>query len=143
MGSSIDSQGGVGVVDYVVAGNDKFIKIFNDTGGALSDGDIVAIDFLKDTTTTNGTNQPTVSTPADTAVLIQLGVVNTFLLNKTTIADDEWGYVQTAGYCPKITCTTADAVVKEDYLSLLTSTKTAFSAAFSSDSFAIAKSAKG
>jgi len=108
----------------------------------------MVVEFLLDVDTTAGTNQPTVSTPATTSVAKVVGVVNNAKADKTTIADAEWGWVQTKGYCPAITKTTAtNPVAIDDYLKAMNGVKTAATdgtsgaTAWSAKTFAIAKSA--
>ena len=138
-----DYVGGVGSIGIVRNSFDTFYLVYNDTGGALTNGDVVRVDLLKDVDTAAGTNEPTVSTPATATVAVVVGVVDNTLKNASTIADAAWGFVQIRGYCAAITKTTADAVAIDDYLKAANAVKTAsLDSAYSAKSFAIAKSAK-
>jgi hypothetical protein len=139
-----DYLGGLGSVGIVRKGFDIFYLVYNDTGGALTDGDVVAVEFLGDADTTNGYNIPTVSTPAASATSAVIGVVNNQMKSATSIADAAWGYIQVRGYCPAITHTTADGIAIDDYLTAKDGVLTASldGGPYSVSSFAIAKSAK-
>lgn len=124
---------------------DRFYKIYNDTGGVLTNGDVVTINFGADNDSTG--YYPLVATPATTSIPVVVGVVENSALGLGTIADQAWGFVQTRGYCPAITkTTTSNPVAINDLLKAMNSVKTAAtdgtsgSTAWATTSFAIAKS---
>lgn len=133
-------------VDMLGHDFDIFYNVFNDTGGALTNGDVMVLEFLNDHTAA-GTKYPTLSTPATTAITVKVVVVNNAVIGKSTIADDAWGYAQFRGDCPAVTkTTTANPVAIDDYLKAMNSVKTAAtdgtsgSTAFAATTFAVAKS---
>ena len=86
--------------EIVENGYEKYIKIYNDTGGALARGTVYAITF---TAAASGVVYPAVVAPATVGTATCLtGVVNNSLRNETTIGIASWGYMQIAGYCPYV-----------------------------------------
>jgi hypothetical protein len=141
-----DYVGGVGSIICVEEGLEQFFLIYNDTTATLTNGDVVMVEFTKDVDTTDGTNLPTVATPATATVAVKVGVVNNSKAGSETILDGKWGWVQTKGYCPKIS--TAGGVDNaEDFLKAVNTLKTAApdgtsgSTVYSAMSFGISKSA--
>jgi hypothetical protein len=126
-----------GAAEYDSPDGSHFVLIFNDIGSAITNGDV----YRLDTADSSGGNYPTLVLPATEATLIsRICVVANGILNKTTIAEGEWGYVQTKGYCPVIKCDSS--VADEEYLEVLNATSTAIdSGAFNDEAFAQAKSA--
>lgn len=113
-GSVSGYEGGLGVYDLVEQGFEQYIKIYNDTGATLSNGDVVCLEWFKDVDSLTVSARPTVKTPATTAIYRQFGVVNNIIPNNlpvagsvptnssTGIADTTFGYIQLRGYCPLI-----------------------------------------
>lgn len=139
----VENYQGVGVPELIQEGYDVFLKVFNDTGSAITEGSVCKVNPA-----TSGTSSiyPSLTRPATQAsVLHIIGVVNNARLGKADIADKSWGYVQIQGYCPKIA--TAGAVATVDHQ--LITTNNAFTATSSgattetTASFASAKSTVG
>jgi len=113
-GSVAGYQGSVGVVDVLESGYDRLIKVYNDLGAAVSNGDVYFLDWKRDAYSQSPAVRPTLVACATTAVPRQIVVVNNVPEGKETIADAAFGYVQIQGYCPKVKC--AATVAAEDFL---------------------------
>jgi hypothetical protein len=141
-GSQSGYEGGVGVYDWLSGGDGElYLKVFNDIGSALTNGDVYFLSWAKDTTV--GTYRPTLDACATSATVFrQVVVVNNAPLRAATIADDAWGYVQVRGYCPVI-AVTASVSAGELYLQAVTGTAIAATdgASVTNDSFGIAVTA--
>ena len=115
MGNDIAGyQGAAGVIEMIGADFDQFIKVYNDIGAAVTNGDCYFLDFVRDVDSMTVAARPTLEAMATSAVYRQIVVVNNAQLGKTTIADTEWGYVQIRGYCPKVKCGSTIAI--DDFL---------------------------
>jgi hypothetical protein len=148
--SNVGDYVGGRAVTFIEEGFEQYFLVYNDTGGTLTNGDVVVVEFAKDVDTTAGTNLPTVKTPATSSIPVVVGVVNNAKAASATIADTAWGWVQIRGFCPAITKTTAtNPVAIDDYLKAMNTVKTAATdgtsgaTVFSAKSFAVAKSAVG
>jgi hypothetical protein len=103
-------QGAAGVIEMIGGDFDQFIKVYNDIGAAVTNGDCYFLDFVRDADSMTVAARPTMEATATSAVYRQIVVVNNMPLGKTTIADKEWGYVQIRGYCPKVSTVTASDI---------------------------------
>jgi len=92
-------RGAVGAIEIIGDGFDKFIKVYNDTGGTITNGDVYFLSFLKDADSLSPSARPTLDTMATTSVFRQVVVVND---PRGSIADTDWGLVQISGYCPDV-----------------------------------------
>lgn len=128
-------------VEYLEVDGDLFIKVYNDTGAAVNDGDVYMLSFLKDADSSDGRNVPTLDAAATTAIYRQFVVVQNFPRKLSTIADADWGFVQVRGYCRKVKA--AATVVAEDFLQGTNATAEAADdgTSYTTDSFGIAKTA--
>lgn len=89
----------------VGSGDERWVLVYNNTGGALTNGDIKEVSFLVDTGTLNSaasTSAPMIvavpKAPATSAGEITvIGVVDNSKLDLGTIADTAYGYVKVAG----------------------------------------------
>lgn len=134
-----DYQGALGVLDVVESGSgEKYIKVYNDTGSAVTNGDVYFLSYEKDADSLSPSARPTLEAMATTSVYRQIVVVNNVLLGATTIADQAWGYVQIAGYCPDVN-TDVTSVAIDRYLQGKNSAATAADdgTTITTDSFAI------
>lgn len=85
-----------------------FIKVWNDIGSTINDGDVYFLAWVKPS---DSTNVPTLDACATTAIYRQVAVVaNGEFGDVASIADDTWGWVQVEGYCTKIKCAATIAV---------------------------------
>jgi hypothetical protein len=146
-------EGGLGVYDLVEQGFEQYIKVYNDLGAAVSNGDVYFLDWSKDADSLSPSARPTLVACATSAVPRQVVVVNNIIPNNlpvagsvptnssTGIADTMWGYVQLRGYCPKIKCAATIAI--DDFLQGANASQTAADdgTTQTADSFAIAVSA--
>lgn len=140
-GVSNGYQGGnsVGVVND---GYSRYIKVYNDSGAAVSEGAVVEISFADSGT---AGKYPCIATPIETATsTVLIGVVSNFLNNASTIPDDSWGWVQVRGYCDKLN--TAGSVTIEHHLEVTAAAPTvatteASATTWTTSTFAVAKSA--
>jgi hypothetical protein len=107
LGASQDGyENGLGVIDWLPGSDGElFVKIYNDRGAALTNGDVYFLSYLSDADSLTVTGRPTLDPCATTAVYRQVVIVNNAPLNLATIADATWGYVQVRGYCPKVAVT--------------------------------------
>jgi hypothetical protein len=109
-----DYQGAKGAIDVVERDFNKFIKVYNDLGSAVTNGDVYHLSYERDADSLTVAGRPTLVACATTSVPRQTVVVNNTILGESTIADQAWGYVQIQGYCPKIKV--ASTVAIDDYL---------------------------
>jgi hypothetical protein len=113
-------EGGAGVIAWLPGGDGElFIKVFNDSDAAYTNGGVYGLSFKNDSDS-NGFYPILESPTTDTDALHWIVVVNNSPLGKATIADDAWGYVQLKGYCPAITVNTT--VTLDHYMELITAT---------------------
>lgn len=148
-------QGGLGVYDLVSQGFEQYIKVYNDTGGTISNGDVYFLEWFKDTDSLSPSARPTLGVCATgtSTIYRQIVVVNNIIPNNlpvagsvptnssTGIADATWGYVQLRGYCPKIKCAATIAI--DDLLNATDASQTAADGgtSYTTNSFAIAVTA--
>lgn len=122
------------------SGDERWVLVYNNTGGALTNGDIKEVSFLVDTGTLNAaasTSAPMIvavpKAPATSAGEITVvGVVDNSKLDLSTIADTAYGYVKVAGVIQAL-CNGGTDIVIGDQLEVLT-TATAFTVAASASS---------
>jgi hypothetical protein len=116
LGASQDGyQGGLGVIDFLPGGDgEKFVKVYNDTGAAVTNGDLFFLSYAKDADTLSPSARPTLDACATSAVYRHIVVINNAPLRGATIADAAWGYAQVMGYCPKVAC--AATISIDDFL---------------------------
>jgi len=114
-GEVSDYQGAEGMTDVIVEGFDVYIKVYNDTGAAVTNGDVFFLGFAVDADSLDPSTYFTLDALATSAIYRQIVVVNNRILGKATIGDTEWGYVQVRGYCPDVSITAA-SVAKSRYL---------------------------
>jgi len=135
-------RGGTGQVTRVSgADGEEFLLVYNDTGATLANGTVKIIDWTDDADSKG--YFPTPGAPATSSDAIQLvAVVNDAEGTTSGIADQEWGWVQTKGYCPAITAAAGD-VTDEHYLEVLNggTAATDDGASLTTKSFGIAKGA--
>ena len=79
-----------------------YVYVYNDTGAAISNGDVYMLGYAADADSLSPSAFNTLDACATTAIYRQMVVVNNLPLGKTTIADQEYGYVQKKGYIPKV-----------------------------------------
>lgn len=141
-GSVSDYVGSTGGVDWIEgSGGELFVKVYNDTGAAITNGGVYILDWTDDADSKG--YYPTPGTAAtQSAAIIEVVVINNLPLGKTTIADQAWGYAQYKGYCPAITAGSGGQT-DEQYLEVLNGTiySTNDGASKTTKSFGIAKSA--
>lgn len=130
--------GALGSYAVIQNGMDKYILVYNDQAGTITNGDVYFLSFLKDADSASPSYRPTLDVPATTAIYRQVVVVNNFILGKTTILDTEWGFVQIGGYCPDIN-TSGGSVAIDEMVQGSNGLVTAVddSAAYTTDSFGI------
>jgi hypothetical protein len=131
-------QGALGAIDMIGASHDIFIKVYNDIGSAITNGDVYFLSYLKDADSLTVSARPTLDALATTAVYRQVVVVNNSALGKATIADQDYGYVQVKGYCPDVN-TDVTSVAIDRFLQGKNATATAADdgTTITTDSFAI------
>jgi hypothetical protein len=134
----VSYQGDLGALDVIQDGFNKWIKVYNDLGSAVTNGDVYFLDWHRDADSRTVATYPTLVACATTAVQRQVVVVNNAPLGLTTIADAAFGYVQVAGYCPKVKC--ASTVAIADFLEAVNASQQAADdgTTQTADSFAIA-----
>jgi hypothetical protein len=143
MSEHSDYQGVVGTGGEIIrAGFEEYIKVYNDIGSAITNGDCYFLSWLKDADSLSPSARPTLDAMATTAVYRQIVVVNNHILGKSTIADTEWGYVQKSGYCPDVNTNVTNVAI-DRFLQGLNAAATAADdgTSYTSDSFAITVSA--
>jgi hypothetical protein len=115
-GASQDGyQGGLGIIDFLPGGDgEKFVKVYNDTGSAVTNGDLFFLSYSRDSESLTVALRPTLDACATSSVWRHIVVVNNAPLRGATIAADAWGYVQLMGYCPKVACAATIAI--DDFL---------------------------
>ncbi len=116
---SSDAQNyvGAGVPELISEGFDLFIKVFNETGAALTKGQVVKVSFAN---STSGMYPQAVQPGTNSAVIHMMGVVANSKLGSSSIANLAWGLVQIQGYCPEIA--TAGTVSTVDHQLVTTNT---------------------
>jgi len=138
----IQNYVGPGAPEVIYEGYDVYIKVFNETGAALTEGQVVKV---SPASSTSGQYPSAVQPTTNAAVIHIIGVVNNGKLGVSSIANLTWGFVQIQGYCPKIA--TAGAVTTVDHQ--LITTNASYNATSSgattetTASFASAKSTVG
>lgn len=135
-----DYQGGSNI-DMLGADFKQHIKVYNDLGAAVNNGDVYFLDWKRDADSLATAARPTLVACATTAVQRQVVIVENSPLGKDSIADQALGYVQIRGYCPKIA--TAATVAIDDYLEAVNATAVSADdgTTQTADSFAIATTA--
>lgn len=134
-------QGAAGNFDVLEGNGQKFIKVYNDTGAALTNGTVKVLEWLDDVDSLSVSAYPTLGTAATNAsALVTVVVVNNTPMGKASIADATWGYVQVEGYCETIIAATG-GVTDEQYLEVLNggTAATDDGATLTTKSFGIAK----
>ena len=111
------------------------VLVFNDTGAAVNNGDVFFLSWIGGS---GASERPRIVACATSAVPRQIVVVDQSGAGKTSIGDDEWGYVTIAGYCKKVAC--AATVAPNDFLQGVNGTAVSADdgTAQTADSFAIA-----
>lgn len=134
-------QGALGAADIIDSGFDRYIKVYNDTGAAITNGALYHLSYEKDADSLDPSARPTLTACATSSVYQHIVVVNNLPLGLGTIADQAYGYVQVRGYCPKVNCTTASQAI-DRYLQGTNGTQAATDDGTSrtTDSFAISTS---
>lgn len=134
-------EGAKGSFEFFENGFDQFIKAYNDTGAAVTNGDVYFLSFLKDADSLSPSARPTLDAAATTTVYRQVVIVNNAPKGLDTIADTAWGYVQIRGYCPKVKA--ASTVAIDDFLQGTNATQEAADdgTTITADSFGIAVTA--
>jgi len=129
-------RGAVGAVEKVGDGFDQFIRVYNDTGGTATNGDVYFLSFEKDADSLSPSARPTLESLATSSVYRDIVVVND---TRGSIADQDWGLVQIRGYCPAVKVDPS-GLAAESFLQGIDSSVTAGDdgAAITTDSFAIA-----
>lgn len=133
-------EGAADGVEEIKLGGNRWLKCFNNTGGALTHGDVVVVSGLSaNSGEAASTKFPTVVTPAtqatpktsrvgvvDTSIAAEVNATRTTSSLGTSWPDQSWGYVQVAGYCAAVTkTTTANPVAIDDYMKAVNGVKTA------------------
>lgn len=141
MGQNISDYQGGNNIDMIGADFPQLIKVYNDLGAAVTNGDVYFLDWVKDADSLSPSARPTLVAAATSAVQRQVVVVDNAPEGKTTIADAAFGWVRTRGYCSKIKC--ASTVAIDDYLQGTNATQEAADdgTTQTADSFAIATTA--
>ena len=131
-------EGQLGAADRIEEGNIVRQKVYNDTGAAITNGDVYFLSWLKDADSLSPSARPTLDALATTAIYRQVCVVDNQPNGLTTIADAAWGYVTTRGYCPYIN-TDVTTVAIDRFLQGKNATATAADdgTTITTDSFAI------
>lgn len=118
----------------------KFIKVYNNLGSALAEGDLVVLSFVGST----AGYYPTVTVPATTSVPVTVGVVANAGFGVSGIPDASWGYIQTRGLASVTKTTAANPIAVNDFLLAGNGIKTAATEStpttFTAKTFGIAKS---
>lgn len=125
--------------ELIQVGFEQFIKIYNDTAGTLTNGDVYFLSWLKDADSLSPSARPTLDALATTSVYRQVVVVNNTLNSGAgTILDTKWGFVQVRGYCPDVN-TDVTSVAIDRFLQGKNATATAADdgTTITTDSFAI------
>jgi hypothetical protein len=124
-------QGAIDGLEEIVLGTNRWIKVYNSSGGNLTNGDVVIVSYRK---ASASADYPNTNTPATTTVAVIVGVVDTTIAAQvsnttttsslgTTIPNLSYGYVQVRGYNAKIAIPASTAA--ERYLSATNGTKVA------------------
>lgn len=93
-GNLSNYEGTSGVFE-LVDGDDSYVKVYNNTGGALSNGAIKVLSYIADA---DGNIVAVPVAPATEATEANLViVVNNWLLGKSTIANSAYGFCQFKG----------------------------------------------
>jgi hypothetical protein len=133
-------QGAIGTGgELIQIGFEKFIKVYNDTAGTISNGAVYFLSWLKDADSLSPSARPTLDALATSAIYRQVVVVNNTLNSGAgTILDANWGFVQVRGYCPDVN-TDVTSVAIDRFLQGKNATATAADdgTAYTIDSFAI------
>jgi hypothetical protein len=126
-------------IEHLFTEGKHFIKVYNDIGSTLTNGDVYFLSYLTDADSLGVT--PTLDACATTAVLRKVAVVNNSPFGLATIADATWGWVQVGGYCSKIAC--VNTIAAEDFLQGANASAIAADdgTTITADSFGIAKTA--
>jgi len=129
-GNSIGMNGG----DF-----DQFIKCYNDTGAAVTEGDCYIVNFA------DGADgyYPTITAVAtDSTSRNFLGVVTNDIHGAAGIPSNDWGWMQVRGYCSKIN-TTGSVTINHtlEVLNGVATASTEGAATLTANTFAIAKTA--
>jgi hypothetical protein len=139
-------EGGTGQIEqFRGADGELFVKLYNDTGAALTNGYIYKIDRTDDADL-KGIYPTPAAIATDSVGLTEVVVVNNSPRGLPTIQDQEWGWFQKEGYCPKIISNVGGSgVTNEYYVKAMNGVATADDdgAAVTAKSFAIAKTASG
>lgn len=146
-----DYQGSLSMGGEIMRiGNQVFLKVYNDTGATVNEGDLYWVSFAKDADSLSPSARPTldVVTSATAAYgnvpRLYCVIQNARFIDQSQtglsggIADANWGWAQISGYCEKIK--TTGTVTAEDYLQGTTASQAATSdgTTITVDSFGIA-----
>lgn len=107
-------------VDVIENGFDRWIKFYNDTGGALSNGAIKQIAYEVDATdTSNPIIRAILKAPATEAVsVVEIAVVDNSPLGEDTVASTDYGYAKVRGYVLAL-CDGTNDIAVGDQLEIL------------------------
>jgi len=119
--SAISSQNTGKNLETVILNGGTFFKIYNDTGAALANGDVMVVDYSIDLDSVGA--HYIVREPLTGAWPRYICVVNNSPKGLATIEDATWGFVQISGFCPLVK--TNGTVATEDTLEVLTAVRTA------------------
>ena len=108
MGSVPNYQGSLGTIGNYPEAFDQYIRVYNDLGAAVAEGDVYFLDWKRDADSLAVAARPTLVACATSAVARQVVVVT------EAIADKAWGTVQWRGHCKKVAAASTTAV--DDYL---------------------------
>jgi hypothetical protein len=116
-------QGAVDGGEIIRDGLNEFRKVYNDIGAAVTNGDVYVLSYEKDADSLSPSARPTLTAvPASSAIYQHIAVVNNAMNGKDTIADGEWGWVQTAGHCPDVNSDAAGSIAVDRYVEAKKST---------------------
>lgn len=140
----VNYQGANGAIEVLSDGFDEYIKIYNDTGAALNNGDNYFLELNIDAD--DGVIRPVVKACATSAVRRHIVVIDNSPLLKDTIADQAWGFVKSRGLCIKVKANAAiTGAAAHLYMQGANGSQEAADdgAAYTADTYAIAVTASG
>jgi len=121
VGTVSNYEGATGAIDTITgAHGEVFIKVYNNTGAAVNNGDVYFLNWKRDS---SSGARPTLEAVATSTVARQVVVVNNAPLARDSIANGKYGYVQLRGYCPKVK--SANTVAIDDFLAGTNASQTA------------------
>jgi hypothetical protein len=94
----------VGTIGF---GDERFIRVYNETGGDLAAGSVVLVSYANSSTA--GVFPRAASIATDSVGISQVGVVANYMSGTGTIKSATWGWVQIKGYCPVVLSTDVTA----------------------------------